>query len=71
LLGVIKTKWPHEGGKLEEFREQLGREIMRHSCKPNLRQIVMRMGHQQLWMLEAKLKDLAEDATVDTKSQVA
>jgi putative transposase len=29
------------------------------------------MGYQQLWMLEAKLKDLAEDATVDTKSQVA
>ena len=29
------------------------------------------MGYQQLWMLEAKLRDLAEDATVDTKSQVA
>jgi len=29
------------------------------------------MGNQQLWMLEAKLKDLAEDASVDTKSQVA
>jgi len=29
------------------------------------------MGYQQLWMLEAKLKDLAEEASVDTKSQVA
>lgn len=29
------------------------------------------MGYQQLWILEAKLRDLAEDATVDTKSQVA
>ena len=29
------------------------------------------MGYQQLWMLEAKLKDLAEDASVDTQSQVA
>lgn len=29
------------------------------------------MGYQQLWMLEAKLRDLAENATVDTKSQVA
>ena len=29
------------------------------------------MGYQQLWMLEAKLKDLAEDAPVDTRSQVA
>ena len=29
------------------------------------------MGYQQLWMLEAKLKDLAEDASVDTRSQVA
>jgi hypothetical protein len=29
------------------------------------------MGHQQLWMLDAKLKDLAEDASVDTRSQVA
>ena len=28
------------------------------------------MGYQQLWMLEAKLKDLAEEASVDTKSQV-
>jgi putative transposase len=29
------------------------------------------MGYQQLWMLEAKLQDLAEDASVDTRSQVA
>lgn len=29
------------------------------------------MGYQHLWMLEAKLKDLAEDASVDTRSQVA
>ena len=29
------------------------------------------MGYQQLWMLEAKLKDLAEDAAVDSRSQVA
>ena len=29
------------------------------------------MGYQQLWMLEAKLKDLAEDTSVDTRSQVA
>jgi len=29
------------------------------------------MGYQHLWMLEAKLKDLAEDASVDTKPQVA
>jgi hypothetical protein len=29
------------------------------------------MGYQQLWMLEAKLKDLAEDGSVDTRSQVA
>lgn len=29
------------------------------------------MGYQQLWMLEAKLKELVEDDTVDTKSQVA
>ena len=29
------------------------------------------MGYQQLRMLEAKLKDLAEDATVGTKPQVA
>ena len=29
------------------------------------------MGYQYLWMLEAKLKDLAEDASVDTQSQVA
>jgi len=29
------------------------------------------MGYQQLWMLEAKLKDLAEEASVDTRSQVA
>jgi len=29
------------------------------------------MGYQHLWMLDAKLKDLAEDAPVDTRSQVA
>lgn len=29
------------------------------------------MGYQHLWMLDAKLKDLAEDASVDTRSQVA
>ena len=29
------------------------------------------MGYQQLWMLEAKLKDLAADTSVDTRSQVA
>lgn len=29
------------------------------------------MGYQQLWMLDAKLKDLAEDQTVDTESYVA
>jgi len=29
------------------------------------------MGYQQLWILEAKLKDIAEDEMVDAKSQVA
>jgi len=29
------------------------------------------MGYQQLWMLDAKLKELAEDEMVDVKSQVA
>lgn len=29
------------------------------------------MGYQQLWILEAKLKDIAEDEMVDVKSQVA
>jgi hypothetical protein len=29
------------------------------------------MGYQQLWTLEARLKDLAEEATVDADSQVA
>jgi len=29
------------------------------------------MSYQHLWMLEAKLKDLAEDASVDTRSQVS
>jgi len=29
------------------------------------------MGYQQLWMLEAKLKDLAENASVDRQSRVA
>ena len=29
------------------------------------------MGYQQLWMLEAKLKDLAEEERIDEKSKVA
>ena len=29
------------------------------------------MGHQQLWMLDVKLKELAKDDTVDAKAQVA
>lgn len=29
-------------GKLEEFKAELGREIMRHSCKPNLREAVVK-----------------------------
>ncbi|MHC4484784.1 MAG: transposase [Planctomycetota bacterium] len=29
------------------------------------------MGYQQLWMLDAKLKELAEEETVDAKTQVA
>jgi transposase-like protein len=29
------------------------------------------MGYQQLWMLDAKLKELAEEQTVDAKAQVA
>ncbi len=29
------------------------------------------MGYQRLWMLETRQKDLAEDASVDAKSQVA
>lgn len=29
-------------GKLEEFKAELGREIMRHSCKPNLREVVVK-----------------------------
>jgi len=28
-------------------------------------------GHQQLWMLDDKLKELAEDDTIDAKAQVA
>jgi len=36
-----------EGGRLEEFREQLGREIMKKSCKPNLREVIVkRLGQQ-------------------------
>ncbi len=31
-----------EGGRLEEFREQLGREIMKKSCKANLREVVVK-----------------------------
>ncbi len=30
------------GGKLQEFREQLGREIMKRSCKANLREVVVK-----------------------------
>ncbi len=29
------------------------------------------MGYQQLWILDAKLKELAEEDIVDAKSQVA
>jgi len=29
------------------------------------------MGYQQLWMLDAKLKELAGEHTVDPKSKVA
>ena len=29
------------------------------------------MGYEQLWILEAKLRDRAETETIDTKSQVA
>ncbi len=29
------------------------------------------MGHEQLWMLDAKLKPLAEDDTIDNQSRVA
>jgi hypothetical protein len=29
------------------------------------------MGYQHLWMLDAKLKELAEEQTIDVKSQVA
>ncbi len=29
------------------------------------------MGYQQLWILEAKLKDLAQNESIDTKSRVA
>ena len=29
------------------------------------------MGYQQLWILDARLKELAEEQTVDAKSQVA
>jgi len=29
------------------------------------------MGYQQLWMLEAKLKELAEEGSIDSKSKVA
>ena len=29
------------------------------------------MGYQQLWMLEEKLRDLAEEETIDGKSKVA
>ena len=36
-------KIARENGKLEEFREQLGREMLKRSCKPHLRQIVVRI----------------------------
>ncbi|MHC4143813.1 MAG: hypothetical protein ACYSUD_03440 [Planctomycetota bacterium] len=29
------------------------------------------MGHQQLWMLDAKLKELAQEQAIDVESQVA
>ena len=29
------------------------------------------MGYQQLWILDAKLKELTETETIDTKPQVA
>jgi len=29
------------------------------------------MGYKQLWILDAKLKELAEDDVVDAKSEVA
>ena len=29
------------------------------------------MGHQQLWMLDAKLKEFAEQSAIDSKSEVA
>ncbi len=29
------------------------------------------MGYQQLWMLDAKLKELNEESEIDRKSQVA
>ena len=32
-----------EGGRLEEFREQLGREIMKNSCKSHLREVVVKI----------------------------
>ena len=32
-----------EGGKLQEYSEQFGREILNRSCKPDLRQIVVRI----------------------------
>lgn len=32
-----------EGSRIQEYREQLGREILRRSCKPHLRQIVVRI----------------------------
>jgi hypothetical protein len=36
-----------EGGKLEEFKSELGREIMKKSCKLNLREVVVkRLGQE-------------------------
>jgi len=36
-----------ENGKLEAFRKQLGREMLKKPCKPHLRQIVVRiLGHE-------------------------
>jgi len=29
------------------------------------------MGYQQLWMLDAKLKELAEEETIDANAQLA
>jgi len=35
-------KIAREAGKLDEFKAELGREIMRHSCRGNLREVLVR-----------------------------